>query len=59
MDDEYDHFRIGLSIDKKRNKLKYFTKFQYSDIIIASPIALLTASSNENNVSEFSFLSSI
>lgn len=42
VDDDSDMFRIGMTISKKNKKLKYFTNFNHSHIIVASPLGLRT-----------------
>lgn len=39
-DDEDDFFRVGIKILPKKKKIVYFSNFDSSDIIVASPIGL-------------------
>uniref|UniRef100_A0A0N5B544 U3 small nucleolar RNA-associated protein 25 n=1 Tax=Strongyloides papillosus TaxID=174720 RepID=A0A0N5B544_STREA len=52
-----DDFKIGITFSKKAIKL--FTKFDESDMIIASPLGLIQALVNAKEVGHYSFLSSI
>uniref|UniRef100_A0A0N4ZV87 U3 small nucleolar RNA-associated protein 25 n=1 Tax=Parastrongyloides trichosuri TaxID=131310 RepID=A0A0N4ZV87_PARTI len=52
-----DNFRIGIAFSKKA--LKLFTKFDESDVIIASPLGLIGAINDAKNNGHNSFLSSI
>ena len=63
-----DFFRIGISYNFETNKLKLYTSFEESDIIIASPLGLKFISKNDENPDEvenlkqkqsYDFLSSI
>ncbi|CEF67992.1 Digestive organ expansion factor homolog [Strongyloides ratti] len=52
-----DDFKIGITFSKKAIKL--FTKFDESDMIIASPLGLTQALINAKEAGHYSFLSSI
>uniref|UniRef100_A0A0K0EJT1 U3 small nucleolar RNA-associated protein 25 homolog n=1 Tax=Strongyloides stercoralis TaxID=6248 RepID=A0A0K0EJT1_STRER len=52
-----DDFKIGITFSKKAIKL--FSKFDESDMIIASPLGLTQALVNAKEVGHYSFLSSI
>ena len=65
-DSEDDCFRMGINISYFDNKIKLYTPFDESDIIIASPLGLKLSNPNNNNEDSaaknrkiYDFLSSI
>jgi U3 small nucleolar RNA-associated protein 25 len=63
-----DFFRMGISYEFEKKKINFYTSFDESDIIIASPLGLKFISKNDENANEndnikqkqsYDFLSSI
>jgi U3 small nucleolar RNA-associated protein 25 len=49
IEDENDFFRIGIKIAKKKQQLSYFSAFDHSEIIIASPVGLKSIIGSEGD----------
>jgi U3 small nucleolar RNA-associated protein 25 len=49
VDDENDFFRVGVKIARKKKNLSYFSNFDHSEFIIASPVGLKSIIGSEGD----------
>jgi U3 small nucleolar RNA-associated protein 25 len=60
VDEENDFFRVGIKIARKKQNLTYFSSFDHSEFIIASPVGLKSIIGSEGDAKrENSFISSV
>ena len=60
VEEDSDFFRLGIKIARKKQQLTYFSHFDHSELIIASPVGLKSIIGSEGDAKrENSFISSV